>query len=130
MSEMSLRRRVFMNPWTFILLFSFWLPFPAPAEKVESLKEICIGRKNPRCSTVGPHRLIRRRKGRVVHERPLTARQFAAAQKAIEKYLVYASNDDACSEPVEIADFVGESLVRVQKYCASSKATKALKSSL
>lgn len=119
-----------MAPWTFILFVSFWPSTPAHAGKVESLKEICIGRKNPRCSTVGPHRLIRRRKGRVVHDRHLSARQFAATQKAIEKYLVYASNDDACPEPVEIADFVGESLVRVQKYCASSKVTKALKSSL
>lgn len=119
-----------MTPWTFILVFSLLVSAPAFAGKVGSSKEICIGRKNPRCSTIAPHRLIRRRKGKVVHEKPLNDRQFHAAQKAIEKYLVYASNDDACPEPVEIADFVGESLVRVQKYCASSKVTKALKSSL
>lgn len=114
-----------------ITLF-LWLP-TADAGKVdprESLKEVCFGRKDPRCSTVSRHKVTRRRRGKITFTKKLNAKQYAAARKAIENFQAVADNTTDCKEPVEIADFVGESLVRVQSYCASTTAVQTLKKRL
>jgi hypothetical protein len=96
----------------------------------ESLKEVCFGRKNPNCSTVSRHKLTRRHQGKVTKSKKLNYHQYAAARKAIEKFQIAANSGRECQEPVEIADFVGESLVRVQSYCAPTNVVRNLKKRL
>lgn len=116
------------------MLFTLWLWLRSPntegAERLdprESLKEVCIGRKDPRCSTVSRSKVTRRRRGKITATKKLSARQYAEARKAIEFFQAVANNTTDCPEPVEIADFVGESLVRVQSYCANPTAVQTLK---
>lgn len=96
----------------------------------ESAKEVCFGRDNPKCSTVSRRKLTRRHKGKVVKVQKLNWKQYSAAKRAIEKFMVAANNGKDCQEPVEIADFVGESLVRVQSYCAPTNVVRNLKNRL
>jgi hypothetical protein len=101
----------------------------ADVDPRESLKEVCFGRKDPNCSTVSRHKLTRRHRGKVTVKK-LSHKQYKAARKAIEKFQVAANSGKACREPVEIADFVGESLVRVQSYCAPTNVVRNLKKGL
>ncbi len=116
--------------WAVLLPLSWTAHASAEIDPRESLKEVCFGRKDPKCSTVSSRRLIRRRRGKITNTKKLSAKQFAAAKRAIEQFMVVASNNTDCKEPVEIADFVGESLVRVQSYCAPTKVVQTLKNRL
>ena len=114
-----------------ILFILVLFPISATAtDPRESQKEVCFGRKDPKCSTVSPRKLTRRRRGKITKVKKLSARQFAVATKAIKRFVEVANNTTDCREPVEIADFVGESLVRVQSYCAPSKVVQTLKKRL
>jgi len=115
-----------------LLAALLWSPmsFAKRADPRESLKEVCFGRKDPRCSTVSRHKITRRKRGKVVTTKKLNAKQYAAAKRAIEMFQSSAANHTDCQEPVEIADFVGESLVRVQAYCGTTTAVQSLKKRL
>src|SRR5262245_2837020 len=113
----------------FALLFVTSLSAATDVDPRESSKEVCFGRKNPKCSTVSRTKITRRDRGKVSVKK-ITQRQYIDARRAIENFMVSANNGKDCLEPVEIADFVGESLVRVQSYCAPTKVVRNLKKRL
>jgi hypothetical protein len=116
-----------MTAWLVLILT---LSSAVAVDPRESLKEVCfVGKSDPNCSTVSRNKLTRRHRGRIT-VKPLTKQQYKEARKAIEKFQVKATNAGGCQEPVEIADFVGESLVRVQSYCAPTNVVRNLKKRL